>query len=187
VGNAATGVETVSEVLRLCPDVVVMDIGMPELNGIDATRLIREKCPECQIVILSVFASSQYIFDALDAGAKGYVLKESAGKEIIEAINAAYEERLYFSRKIANTVVDEYLAYRRDSGRKSPIDRLTMRERQILHLVVEGKSSTEIANMIHISSKTVDTYRSRIMQKLGVSDVPGLVKFAILHGLVVMD
>ena len=187
VGSAATGVEAVREVQRLCPDVVVMDISMPGLNGIEAARLIREKCPECRVVILSVFATSQYVFDALDAGAKGYVLKESAGREVIEAVTAAHEGHLFFSRKIEETVVNDYLSYRRDTLQKSPLERLTMRERQVLQLVVLGKSSSEIADTIHISSKTVDTYRSRLMQKLGVGDLAGLIKFAILHDLMPLD
>jgi two-component system, NarL family, response regulator NreC len=183
VGGAANGVDAVREAKRLAPDVVVMDIGMPELNGIEATRLIREGCPKTRVLILSVYATSEHIFNALDAGAVGYLLKESAGKEVVEAVQTVHRGQYYFCRKIGMTVVEDYLRHGREPRKKSPLESLSPRERQILQLVVEGKSSSEVGEIVCLSCKTVETYRCRLMRKLGINDVPGLVKFAILHGL----
>jgi len=187
VGAASNGIETVREVQRLRPDVVVMDIGMPELNGIDATRQIRERCPGTHVVILSVFETSQHIFDALKAGAEGYLLKESAGDQVLKAIEAVCRGQVYFCPKIAKTVVQDYVKRGGEVPRKSPLESLSMRERQILQLVAEGKSSSEVADIVHLSSKTVETYRSRLMRKLGTNNITDLVKFAILHGLIPLE
>lgn len=187
VGSAPDGIETVREVQRLRPHVVVMDIGMPELNGIEATRLIREKCPGTHVVILSVFATSQHVFDALQAGAEGYVFKESAGAEVVKAVQTVHGGQVYFCRKISRKVVEDYLMQGGEFRKKSPLESLSKRERQTLQLVVEGKTSGKIADFFCLSSKTVETYRSRLMRKLGVNDIPGLVKFAILHGLIPLE
>lgn len=183
IGDAADGRTTVQQVKQLCPDVVVMDISMPNLNGIEATQYIREDCPSAKIVILSIHDTSEHIFRALQAGARGYVLKESAGKEVVAAVRTVYAGHRYLSQKITETVIDDYIRNGRPAQTKSPLESLSQREREVLQLVVEGKSSSEIAAMINLSPKTVETYRSRIMQKLGIHDLPGLVKFAIQHGL----
>jgi DNA-binding NarL/FixJ family response regulator len=160
-----------------------MDIGMPRLNGIEATRRIREKCPGTHVVILSVFETCQYIYDALEAGAEGYLLKESAGDQVVKAVYAVCKGEVYLCRKIAKSVVQDYVKRGGELPKKGPIDSLSGRERQILQLVVEGKSSSEIADIVNLSTKTVETYRSRLMRKLGTKDIPSLVKFAILHGI----
>ncbi len=183
VGDAADGRQTVSQVQQLCPDVVVMDIAMPELNGIEATRQIREACPSTQVVILSMYATTEHIFQALQAGALGYLLKESAAVEVVNAVRAVHAGHRYFCQKIDDIMIDTYIHKRQVSGAKSPLESLSPREREILQLVVEGKSSAEISIILTLSRKTVETYRSRLMQKLGIKDIPGLVKFAILHGL----
>jgi len=183
VGEASEGRETVAETRRLEPDVAVLDIAMPGLNGIEATRRIREFCPAVKVVILSMHATAEHIYQALDAGAHGYVLKESAGTEVVESIRAVLADRRYLSKRISDTIVDEYLRQRHPSTPGGPLASLTRREREVLQLVVEGKSSKEIAAIVHLSPKTVETYRSRMMQKLGVRDIPTLVKFAITHGL----
>ena len=183
VGEAADGRMTVREVQRLRPDVVIMDIAMPELNGIEATQQVRDACPSTQVVILSMHASVEHIFRALQAGARGYLLKESAGKEVVEAVRAVSTSRRYLSEGISETILDEFTRTDRAAHGKSPLESLSTREREILQLVVEGKSSAEIAEVLRISPKTVETYRSRLMQKLGLSDLPSLVKFAIQHGL----
>ena len=183
VGDAADGRQTVLQAQQLCPDVVIMDIAMPELNGIEATRQIREFCPSTQVVILSMYATTEHIFRALQAGALGYLLKESAAVEVVNAVCAVHGGRRYFCKKIDDIMVDTYIHKRQVSGAKSPIESLSPREREILQLVVEGKSSAEISIILTLSRKTVETYRSRLMQKLGIKDIPGLVKFAILHGL----
>jgi RNA polymerase sigma factor (sigma-70 family) len=187
VGEAAHGRQAVRDVQRVQPDVVLMDIAMPELNGLEATQRIRDACPATQVVILSVHATTEHIFRALQAGAKGYLLKESAGQEVVEAIRAVHAGRRYVSRQIAESVIDDYAARRTAAEVKSPLEQLSPREREILQLVVEGKSSAEIADLLFLSPKTVDTYRSRLMQKLGIGDVPGLVKFAIQHGLTSLE
>jgi DNA-binding NarL/FixJ family response regulator len=176
VGNGRTAVQ---RAIELKPDVVIMDIAMPDLNGIEAARILREKLPATRVVMLSMHSDSEYLYRALDAGATGYLLKESAGDEVLSAVRAVRAGQRYLSRTL------ESLERRSDvrTGRVSPLDSLSVRERQVLQLVVEGRSSAEIARMIHLSPKSVDTYRSRLMKKLGVADVTALVKFAIQHGL----
>jgi DNA-binding NarL/FixJ family response regulator len=184
VGDAANGREAVRLTQQLHPDVLVMDIAMPELNGIEATLHIHDASPSTQVLILSMHSSTEHIFRALQAGARGYLLKDSAGAEVVDAVRAVHAGRRYLSQKIASTVIDDYISERQ---RASPLDSLSRRERQILQLVAEGKSSAEAAAILFLSPKTVDTYRSRMMQKLGIADVPSLVKFAIQHGVTQLD
>jgi DNA-binding NarL/FixJ family response regulator len=187
VGTAANGRDTVRRVKELNPDVVVMDIAMPELNGIEATVQICESCPSTQVIILSMYDSSEHIFRALRAGAKGYLVKESAGREVIKAVRFVHSGLRYLSKSIEEKVIDDYVLYRQSASAESPMEKLSSREREILHLVVEGKSSKAISEILPISPKTVETYRSRLMKKIGVKDLPGLVKFAIQHGLTPID
>jgi DNA-binding NarL/FixJ family response regulator len=186
-GEAGDGLQAVEQVLKLKPDVVVMDIAMPQLNGIEATRRILEDLPRTRVVILSVYSSAEHIYRALKAGARGYLLKESAGAEVVKAVRTVHAGRRYLCDKIAATMIDTYVQQREAVEAKSPLERLSSRERQVLQLVVEGKSSKEIADILHLSPKSVETYRSRLMQKLGVHDIPGLVKFAIQHGLTTLE
>ena len=179
VGEVSTGREAEKQVSQLNPDVVLMDIAMPDLNGIDAARAIHHKSPAVRIVMLSMHATAEYVYRAFEAGASGYLLKEMAVDEVITAVRAVYGGRNYLSPALAE-FVPNFSAARHA---RSPIDSLSARERQVLQLVVEGKTSIEIAGMIHLSPKSVQTYRSRLMTKLGVSDVPSLVKFALEHGL----
>ncbi len=178
VGAASDGHEVVRQVTQLRPDIVVMDIAMPELNGVEATWQIQEAAPLTRVVILSMHSTPEHIFQALRAGALGYVLKQSAGTELVEAIRAVNAGRPYLSQKLTETI-------QIDSERqvKSPLQRLTRREVQVLQLTVEGRSAAEIAASLSISPGTVATYRWRLMHKLGLNDLPSLVKFAIQHGL----
>ena len=187
IGDVANGREAVRQVARLCPDVVVMDIAMPELNGIEAARKIGQVCLSTQVIILSMHSITEHIFRALQAGARGYLLKESAGIEVVNAVRAVHADRRYLSQKISDGLVDDYVRQRQAAEAKSPLARLSPREREVLQLVVEGKSSAEIADILSLSLKTVETYRSRLMHKLGISDLPGLVKFAIQHGLTPLE
>jgi DNA-binding NarL/FixJ family response regulator len=184
VGDVSNGREAVREAQRLLPDVVVMDIAMPGLNGIEATLQIQEVSPPPRILILSMHSTTEHIFRALQAGARGYLLKDSAGKEVVEAVRVVHAGRRYLSQKIAATVIDDYIAERH---RTSPLDSLSRRERQILQLIAEGKTSAEVGAMLFLSPKTVDTYRSRMMHKLGIGDLPKLVKFAIQNGITQLD
>jgi len=186
VGDAANGLQAVSQVRELQPDVVIMDISMPEMNGIDATRQILATSPQVRVIILSMLGTADHVFHALQAGVRGFLLKESAGREVMEAVQAVYAGEMYFSRPITQTLINDYMQARVDAQTDS-LESLSLRENEILCLVVEGKTSAEIGNSLHLSPKTVESYRSRMMQKLGVSDLPGLVKFAIKHGLISLD
>lgn len=184
VGNAANGREAVREVRRLRPDTVIMGIAMPELSGIDATLEIREACPSVKILILSMFSSIDHISLALQAGAHGYLLMEATGAELVDAVRAVHAGHRYLSQKITGTVIDDYTCKHHAS---SPLASLSSRERQILQLIAEGKSSAHAAKILFLSPKTVETYRSRLMRKLGVNGFPDLIKFAIQHGLIPLE
>jgi len=181
VAVAGNGREAVSEALRLRPDIVIMDIAMPELDGVEATRRIVERCPETRVLILSMYLSAEHIYRALQAGAQGYVLKESAGEEVVDAIRALRAGKRYLSHRITETVIDDYL---REGTNVSPLDSLSLRERDVLQLVVEGRTNAAIALALSLSPKTVETYRARIMKKLKVKDTVELVKFSMRHGLI---
>ena len=187
IGDAANGRETVRLVAQLCPDIVVMDIAMPELNGIEATQQIYEVCPSAQVIILSIHSTTEHIFRALQAGARGYLLKESAGIEVVNAVRAVHAGHRYLSQKISDRLIDDYVHQRQAAEAKGPLARLSPREREVVQLVVEGKSNAEIAGILSLSLKTVETYRSRLMRKLGFSDLPSLVKFAVQHGLTPLE
>lgn len=186
-GEAADGRQAVRLIQRLAPDVVIMDIAMPILNGIEATEQILNSKTLTRIIILSMHSSKEHIFRALEAGAKGYLLKESAGKELVKAIRAVYAGNRFLSDRISQTVIEDYIHQRAADSEVSPLKRLSPREREVLQLVVEGKSSAEIASDLFLSPKTIETYRSRLMHKLGIKDLPGLVKFAIQHGMTSVD
>jgi DNA-binding NarL/FixJ family response regulator len=179
VGEAKSGRDVLACVESLMPDVVIMDISMPELNGIEATRKLREKWSGVQVVILSMHADAEYLFRALQAGAAGYLLKESAVSEIISAIRAVCSGRRYIGAEVSLEGAPPGMF----GSSSSPLDSLSAREREVLQLVVEGHSSAEIGTLIHLSPKTVESYRSRLMKKLLVKDLPALVKFAVQHGL----
>jgi DNA-binding NarL/FixJ family response regulator len=183
VGEAGNGRETVRQVVKLTPDVVLMDIEMPELNGIEATRQICEACPSTKVIILSMYSTSQHISRAFKAGARGYILKESAGEDVIKAIRTVHSGKIFLCNEISEVVVSQYIKDTRIGEVDDPLARLSDREREILQLLVEGKSNTKIAELLFLSPKTIETYRSHLMQKLGIGDLPTLVKFAIRHGI----
>lgn len=180
VGEACNGRDALRCVRELAPDIVLMDIAMPDLNGVDAARLIHEKHPAVRVIMLSMHSNAEHVHRAFAAGASGYLLKETAASEVISAISAVMHGKRFLGEKV--NLPDATTA-----GTAAPIDSLSTRERQVLQLVVEGRSSAEIAAMVHLSPKTVETYRSRLMKKLGTADVPALVKFAIRHGLTPSD
>jgi len=183
VGEAANGRDAVRQVAQLGPEVVIMDLAMPELNGCEATQQIHAICPSTRIIILSMHSTAEDILRAMQAGACGYVLKESAGLEVVHAVHAVHAGRRYLTQKVADTLLDTYLSLDEAAEAPSPLEGLSARERQVLQLLVEGRSRAEIANALFLSPRTIDTYRERLMRKLGLSDLPSLVKFAVQHGL----
>lgn len=180
VGAVGDGREAVRLAGELHPDVVLLDISMPDVNGIEAARRIHATCPQTRIIMLSMHDNAEHVYRALEAGAAGYLLKESAGAQVAVAVRAVHQGRRYLSDRVSEMVVSGYL---RQQGAGSPLESLSQRERSILQLIVDGHSNLEAARQLNLSVKTVETYRSRLMQKLGLKSVTELVKFAISHGL----
>lgn len=184
VGLAENGRDAVRSVVETCPDVVLMDHGMPLLNGTEATRLIRERCPGTRVIMLSMYSDAVHVYRALQAGATGYIVKKSVAKEVVEAIWAVHRGGRYMSRQLADSVID-HVVHR--SAPEDPLDRLSSRERQVLQLLAEGHSVAEIAATLSLSPKTVETYRARMMEKLGIYELAGLVRFAIRQGVTSLE
>ncbi len=180
VGEAEDGRSAVAGALAASPDVVLMDITMPELNGIDAARAILASLPKTRIIILSVHSDAEHVYHAMQAGAKGYLLKESAGKEVVQAVRDVFAGERYISPIVRDSIPPGYLNSQQE---RSPFEALSSREREVLHLTVEGATSASIAERLNLSPKTVETYRSRLMEKLNVKNLPELVRLAIKHGL----
>ncbi|MBA4391993.1 MAG: DNA-binding response regulator [Desulfobacca sp.] len=187
IGEAVNGREAVRQVVKLVPHIVLMDIAMPELNGVEATQQISRECTTVRVIILSMYSTSQHIFAALKAGARGYILKESAGEDLIKAVRAVHSGQIFLCSEISETVASDYVRHREITESQGPLASLSPREREILQLLVEGKSNVKIAEGLFLSPKTIETYRSHLMQKLGLSDLPALVKFAIQHGLTTLE
>src|SRR5713101_3759225 len=183
VAIVGDGREAVRMAKETEPDVVLMDLSMPELNGADATRAILDRDDaKCRVIVLSMYAEREYVRRALKAGASGYVVKRSAAKEVVDAIRAVHSGQRYLSPRVADVVIDDYAEERDD-----PLARLSAREREVLQLLAEGRTGAEIAQRLSLSQKTVETYRARLVEKLGIRDVAGLVRFAIQRGLVSLD
>jgi DNA-binding NarL/FixJ family response regulator len=180
VGSFGGAAEALRFAAETPPDVAVLDIALAGLDGIEAARRLHDQCPQTHVLMLSMHASAEFVYQALRAGALGYVLKESAGEEVVAAVRAVHSGQRYLSEKISSRAVDDYV---RERGPEHPLERLSPRERQVLKLIVEGNTSNEVGALLGVSSKSIDTYRSRLMAKLGIDDLPGLVKFAIRHGM----
>jgi DNA-binding NarL/FixJ family response regulator len=185
IGEASNGRDAVKKVKNLQPNIVIMDIVMADLNGIEATEQICRECPSTRVVMLSMQSSSESILRSLKAGASGYLLKESAGRELINAIYTVNSGQRYLSTKVSDQMAGAYLE--QTQGIQDPLSVLSQREREVLQLVVEGQTSAEIAEKLFLSVKTIETYRSRLMQKIGIKNIPGLIKFAIQHGLTSLE
>lgn len=179
IGEAGNGREAVEMALSLKPDIVVMDVTMPELNGIEATRRLRNATPPIRVVALSVHRDGVYVREIVRAGAEGYILKESADTELLSAIRAVAEGDSYLSPEVAGAVLKDY---RRHAT--NPLDLLSSREREVLQLIAEGKTNKDVAAHLNLSVYTVDGYRTRIMEKLGLHSVGEVVRFAVRYGLV---
>jgi len=182
VAESSDGRESVKDVMKHKPDVVLMDIAMPNLNGFEATRQIKKKQPDTKILVLSMYRDDEYVLQALQAGVSGYVLKDVAVEELITAIRSVYNDQYYLSPSISRTVIDASLG-KIEKADKEPFDLLTPREREIVQLISEGYTNKQIATKLFISVKTVDAHRSHIMDKLDIHDVAQLVKYAIRKGL----
>jgi DNA-binding NarL/FixJ family response regulator len=186
IGEALTGREAVDLARRQKPDLVIMDIGMPELNGLEATRQLLKEFPAIEVLILTMHESEQVIREVLDTGARGYILKSDAGRELVAAVDALRRHKPYFTTKVSEMVLTGYL---RGGGRsEEPCDvprlQLTPREREIVQLLAEGKANKEVATTLNISVKTAETHRARIMAKLNIRSIGELVRYAVRNRIV---
>ncbi|MGH8274203.1 MAG: response regulator [Gammaproteobacteria bacterium] len=179
VGEASDGREAVRLARKTNPDVAVLDISMPLLNGIDAAQEIHRRIPATQVVLLTMYDENAYVLQALQAGVRGYVLKAQAAEDLVSAIRQMAQGGVYLSPGISEALVNAY----RDKSSLAP-DPLTLRERQVLQLVAEGKTTREIAEILSLSVKTADSHRTRLMKKLGIHETAGLVRYAIRRGLI---
>ena len=186
VGEADNGRRAVRLAAELKPDVVVMDINMPELNGIEATRQIVAELPGTRIIALSMYSDKRYVVGMLKAGVSGYLLKNCAFDELVAAISSVMNSQNYMSQKIAGTVMKEYATILEASD-SSPASLLSAREREVLQLIAEGMKTKDIADRIHVSVKTVETHRQQIMRKLNVTSIAELTKIALREGLTSLD
>jgi len=184
VGEANDGREAVALAEKLKPEVVVMDIGMPSLNGIEAALQISATLPDTRIVMLSMHSDEGYVLRALKAGAKAYLLKDSAEADLARAIRAAAAGKSFFSPAVGKVLLEDYMRKLQRTGAEDSYELLSPREREILQLVAEGKSSKDIANLLDLSVYTVETHRARVMQKLNLRGVPELILYAVRKGII---
>jgi two-component system, NarL family, response regulator NreC len=184
VGEANNGREAVDVIVRENPDVAVMDIAMPLLNGIEAAKKITEERLKTAVVILSMHSDESYILRALRAGARGYLLKDSAETDLIQAIRAVQAGKAFFSPAVSRVLADDYLRQIQQQGVEDPYELLTARERELLQLIVELKSTKDIAGLLGISPRTIDTHRGNLMQKLNVHSIPELILYAMRKGVI---
>ena len=185
VGEAEDGREAIEKVKQMAPNVIVIDITMPNLNGIEATRQIKKINPEIKVLVLTVHDNEEYIHRILQAGASGYLLKESAVSDLVSAINAVEKGDIFLSPSISKVVVKDYIRHAEtESGEFDSLNILTNREREVLQLIAEGHTNKDIARILKLSIKTIDVHRSHIMDKLNIRDITGLVKYSIRKGLI---
>jgi DNA-binding NarL/FixJ family response regulator len=184
VGEAENGREAVRKVEELKPDIVIMDIAMPLLNGIEATRQIKKIYPKTKVIILSMHSHGGYISELLSLGASGYLIKDCSGTDIIKAINAALNGDTYLSPPISRLVIEDYVSLKRKYSREDLYGSLSNREREVFQLIAEGHSTGEISEILCISSSTVKTHRTKIMEKLKIENTSQLIQFAIRLGIV---
>jgi two-component system response regulator NreC len=186
VGEAGSGWEAIEQATNLQPDVVLMDIAMGDLSGLEATQEIKERTPQVAILALTMHDREEYFFAMLKAGALGYVLKESEPQELVVAIRAVQRGEAYLSPAVAKIVLEDYLLQSAGPA-PSRYDSLTLREKEVLRLAAEGRTTPEIADMLHLSVKTVEKHRASMMHKLGLQSLPELIKYAIRKGLIEME
>ena len=184
VGEAADGDEALRKARALSPDVVLMDISMPGMNGLAVTEVLRKEAPEMKVLVLSVHTNKDYIFRVIQAGAHGYVSKEAPPEELLRAIESVAAGEPHFSEDIARAALNEFVS---SGGKKEPFAQLTSREREVLVQIAEGKSNKEIADRLGIGVRTIETHRERIMRRLNIHSVAGLTKYAIANGLISLE
>jgi DNA-binding NarL/FixJ family response regulator len=184
VGEAADGRQAVALSETANPDVVIMDIGMPNLNGIEATRQIVDRNPRTAVAILSMHSDESYVIRALKAGARAYLLKDSAEADLLAAVRALTEGKSFFSPAISKILVEDYMRQLESRGAEDTYELLTKREREILQLLAEGRTNKEVANMLNLSLYTVETHRTHILQKLNLHSVPELILYAVRKGII---
>ncbi len=184
IGEAADGHEAVRQVLELKPDVVILDLAMPRLNGIDATQQIVRRLSSARVLVLSMHADEVYVTRALKAGAHGYLLKESADTDLFGAVNALMEHKSFFSPAVSRVMLDDYVRQLAERGITDRYDTLSEREREVFQLVAEGHANKEIAELLHLSPSTVETHRARIMEKLDVHSAADIVLYAVRRGII---
>lgn len=183
-GEASSGLEAIEAFRQLRPDVALLDIGMPDMDGLAACRRIRAEHPDARILVLTVHAEEQFFFEALRAGAHGYVLKRSTGEDLRRAIRAVAQGRTWLSPELAGSLVEDFVSRAREGEGDSALGALSAREREVLKLVAEGHTNAAIAELLSISAKTVQTHRAHAMEKLGLHERTGLVRYAIRIGLI---
>lgn len=184
VGEASDGREAVSLTKSLKPDVVVMDIGMPSLNGVEAAYQINQNQPQVALIMLSMHSDESYVLRALRSGAKGYLLKDSAESDLIRAVRAVAAGKSFFSPAVGKVLLDDYMRKLQRTGAEDPYDLLSPREREVLQLIAEGKSNKEVASLLHISVYTVESHRSNIMEKLKLHGTAELILYAVRKGII---
>src|SRR3954451_21195746 len=184
VGEAADGREALGLVAKHRPDILLLDIAMPKLNGLDAIARIRKESPETRVIILSMHANEEYVVRALRSKVSGYLIKDCAVEELERAIHTVATGGTYVSKRISKQAVQ---ALAKTEGIQAPIERLTPRQREVLQLIGEGNNTKEMADLLRVSVKTIEAHRLQLMQRLGIHDVPGLVRFAIRNGLVSVE
>ena len=184
VGEAVDGDEALRKARELSPDVVLMDINMPGMDGLAVTEVLRKEAPNMKVLILSVHSNKEYIFRGIQAGAYGYVSKEAPPEELIRAIESVYEGEPHFSEDIRRDALNQFVI---GGGKKPPFAQLTNREREVLILIADGRSNKEIADRLKIGVRTIETHRERIMRRLNIHSVAGLTKYAIANGLISLD
>jgi DNA-binding NarL/FixJ family response regulator len=185
VGEAADGREAVAVVEQLQPDVVIMDIAMPMLNGIDATAQITRRNPDTKVIILSMHTDESYILRALGAGAKGYLLKESTETDVLPAVQSVRDGKPYFTPSIARLLLEDYMRSLKQNNLQDSYDLLTEREREVLQLLAQGKSNKEVAQVLDLSPHTIDSHRTNMMQKLNLHNTAEIVLYAVRKGIIV--
>ena len=184
VGEASDGDEALRKARQLGPDIVLMDISMPGMNGLAVTELLRKEVPSVKVLILSMHNNREYIFRIIQAGAHGYVSKGAAPEELVRAIESVCEGEPFFSPEVARAALTQFVS---GAGKKEPFAQLTQREREVLALIADGQSNKEIASQLGIGVRTIETHRERIMRKLGIHTIAGLTRFAIMSGVVSLD